>query len=68
MRKRVAAFFADRRSEQWILVVYVSAALIVTIQRGVFRFANDFAIFRASFWNLIAGRDLYVLRLDQAHD
>jgi hypothetical protein len=68
MRKRVAAFFADRRSEQWILVVYVSAALIVTIQRGVFGFANDFAIFRASFWNLIAGRDLYVLRLEQAHD
>jgi len=51
-----------------ILVVYVAAALVVTIQRGVFQFANDFAIFRASFLNLIAGRDLYVLRLDQAHD
>ena len=49
-------------------MVYVGAALIVTIQRGVFRFANDFAIFRASFWNLISGRDLYVLRLEQAHD
>jgi hypothetical protein len=66
--KRVVAFFSDQRAEQWLLVVYVSAALVVTIQRGVFRFANDFAIFRASFWNLIAGRDLYVLRLDQAHD
>jgi hypothetical protein len=44
------------------------AALIVTIQRGVYEFPNDFAIFRASFWNLLAHKDLYVLRLDQAHD
>ena len=66
--KRVVAFFSDHRAENWLLVVYVSAALVVTIQRGVFSFANDFAIFRASFWNLIAGRDLYVLRLEQAHD
>ncbi len=42
--------------------------LIVTIQRGVFGFPNDFAIFRASFWNLIENKDLYVLRLDQAQD
>jgi len=49
-------------------VLYVSAALIVTIQRGVFGFPNDFAIFRSSFWNLLAHRDLYVLRLDQARD
>jgi hypothetical protein len=66
--KRIVAFFSDQRAERWLLVVYVAAALIVTIQRGVFQFANDYAIFRASFWNLIAGRDLYVLRLDQAHD
>src|SRR3981081_3534533 len=65
--KRIAAFFKDSRAEQVLLVVYLAAALVVTIQRGVFRFANDFAIFRASFWNLIAGRDLYVLRLEQAH-
>ena len=67
-RKRLAALFDDPRAEKCLLVVYVAAALVVTIQRGVFQFANDFAIFRASFWNLIAGRDLYVLRLDQAHD
>src|SRR4030081_2677802 len=66
--KRIVALFSDHRAEKWLLVVYVSAALVVTIQRGVFSFANDFAIFRASFWNLIAGRDLYVLRLEQAHD
>jgi hypothetical protein len=34
----------------------------------VFGFPNDFAIFRASFWNLLANKDLYALRLDQAHD
>ena len=66
--KRLAAFFRDSRAEQVILVVYVAAALVVTIQRGVFSFANDYAIFRASFWNLLAGRDLYVLRIEQAHD
>ena len=51
-----------------LLGIYVAATLIVTIQRGVFGFPNDYAIFRAAFWNLVEGRDLYVLRLDQAHD
>jgi hypothetical protein len=50
--------------EQFLLVLYVSAALIVTIQRGVYGFPSDFAIFRASFWHLISGQDLYGLRLD----
>ncbi len=68
LAKQVAAFFRDPRSERWLLAIYVATTLIVTIQRGVFSFPNDFAIFRASFWNLIAGRDLYILRLDQAHD
>lgn len=54
--------------QRTLLVIYVSAALVVTIQRGVFGFPNDYAIFRASFWNLLANRDLYALRLDQAHD
>lgn len=58
----------DPRFEQLLAVVYVTAALVITIQRGVFSFPNDFAIFRAAFWNLISGQDLYVLRLDQAHD
>src|SRR4030088_2017519 len=66
--KRIAAFFKDSRAEQVLLVVYVAAALVVTIQRGVFRFADAFSVFCGSFWNLIAGRDLYVLRLDQADD
>jgi Glycosyltransferase family 87 len=54
--------------QRLLLLIYVSAVIIVTIQRGVFGFPNDFAIFRASFWNLLADKDLYVLRLDQAHD
>lgn len=54
--------------QRLILLVYCVAALVVTIQRGVFGFPNDFAIFRASFWNLLASRDLYILRLDQARD
>lgn len=54
--------------QRLLLLIYVFAALIVTIQRGVYEFPNDFAIFRASFWNLLAHKDLYVLRLDQAHD
>ena len=51
-----------------LLLVFVVTAVIVTIQRGVYDFPNDYAIFRASFWNLVAHRDLYVLRLDQARD
>jgi hypothetical protein len=66
--KRVAEFFRDPRAERWILVLYVVAALVITIQRGVFAFPSDYVIFRTSFWNLVAGRDMYVLRLDQAHD
>ena len=54
--------------QRLIVLIYVAAALIVSIQRGVFGFPNDYAIFRASFWNLLAHRDLYALRLDQAHD
>ena len=66
--KTVAAFFRQPRAQHWLLGLYASAAIVETIQRGVFSFPNDFAIFRAAFWNLIAGRNLYVLRLEQAHD
>jgi hypothetical protein len=65
LKVKLTSLILDQRL---LLLIYVSAVLIVTIQRGVFGFPNDFAIFRASFWNLIANKDLYVLRLDQAHD
>ena len=65
MKAKLTRLICDQRL---ILVIYLTAALIVTVQRGVFGFPNDFAIFRASFWNLLENKDLYVLRLDQAHD
>jgi hypothetical protein len=51
-----------------LLAIFVAAAVVVTIQRGIYGFPNDYAIFRASFWNLIGHQDLYVLRLNQARD
>ena len=51
-----------------VLLLFLAAAVAATIQRGVYGFPNDYAIFRASFWNLLAHRDLYVLQLDQARD
>ena len=57
-----------QRKQIAVLLLFLVAAAIVTIQRGVYGFPNDYAIFRASFWNLIAHRDLYVLRPDQARD
>lgn len=64
----MAAFFRHPAAQLWLLGLYSVAAIVETIQRGVFSFPNDYAIFRAAFWNLIAGRNLYVLRLEQAHD
>jgi hypothetical protein len=65
VKAKLTRLISDQRL---LLLIYLTAALIVTIQRGVFGFPNDFAIFRASFWNLLANKDLYVLRLDQAQD
>jgi hypothetical protein len=65
LKAKLTRLICDQRL---LLLIYIAAALIVTIQRGVFAFPNDFAIFRASFWNLIANNDLYVLRLEQARD
>ena len=66
--ERFTAAFRNPRAEYWLLTLYAGAAIVVTVQRGIFSFPSDYAIFRASFWNLAQGRDLYVLRLDQAHD
>ncbi|MEO8909438.1 MAG: glycosyltransferase family 87 protein [Gemmatimonadaceae bacterium] len=58
----------DQKLERLLLATYVVAAIVVSIQRGVFSFPNDYAIFRASYLNLVSGQDLYVIRLSQAHD
>ncbi len=68
MRSSNQAVTREPVDQPLLLLLYVLAALIVTIQRGALGFPNDYAIFRASFWNLLANRDLYALRLDQAHD
>jgi len=65
LKPKLVGLVLDQRT---LLLIYVAAVLVVTIQRGVFGFPNDYAIFRASFWNLIGNNDLYVLRLDQARD
>ncbi len=65
LQERFGSPFRDPRAEYWLLVLYASAAIVVTIQRGIFRFPGDYAIFRESFWNLVQGRDLYLLRPDQ---
>lgn len=41
---------------------------MVTVQRGVFDFANDFAIFSAASGNLRNGADLYILHPGRAYD
>jgi glycosyl transferase family 87 len=64
-QERFSSPFRDPRVEYWLLALYASAAIVVTIQRGIFSFPMDYAIFRASFWNLVEGRDLYLLRPDQ---
>ena len=51
-----------------VAAAYVIGILVVTVQRGLLAFANDFAIFRAATWNLVGGVDLYVYRPAQALD
>lgn len=59
---------SPRAFTRWLVALYLGSAAIVTVQRGIFSFPNDYAIFRASFWNLLWGRNMYVLHTDQAHD
>lgn len=50
------------------VAAYIVGTLVVSVQRGILAFANDFAIFRAASQNLVRGLDLYVLRPEQAQD
>ncbi|GAC1517465.1 MAG: glycosyltransferase family 87 protein [Gemmatimonadaceae bacterium] len=57
------------RAWRWgVVPVYVLSVVIVTVQQGVVHRENNFAIFRASFYNLMAGHDLYALHPDQHTD
>ncbi len=52
----------------WVLALYAGSVLVVSAIDGLFRPDNNFAIFRASFVNLLAGRDLYVPHPEQYAD
>lgn len=65
---RMSQAISAKRLTRWIIAVYALSTVVVTIQRGVFAFANDYAIFRASYGNLVSGRNLYVLHPEQATD
>ena len=48
-----------RSWDGWLLVLYVVTVLAIVIYQGAFAIDNNFAVFRASFRHLVAGRDLY---------
>jgi hypothetical protein len=47
------------RALRWLLVLYLSSAVAVALQRTVFSRENNFLIFRSAFDHLVAGQDLY---------
>ena len=59
---------SHRAQQRLTLALYIVAPIVVSIRRGVLEFPNDYAIFRASFYNLLNGRDLYALHPGQALD
>ena len=56
------------RWDRWLLALYVASVVVIAIQKGFFTPDNNFAIFRAAFGNLAAGRDMYVPHPDQYLD
>jgi hypothetical protein len=56
------------RARRWLLALYALSVVVVAGQHLFIRLNNNFAIFRASFGNLLAGRDLYALHPEQAWD
>ena len=51
-----------------LLALYLVSTAVVSIEKGFGRPDNNFAIFRASFPNLLAGRDLYAPHPEQYLD
>jgi hypothetical protein len=51
-----------------LLALYLVSTAVVSIEKGFGRPDNNFAIFRASFQNLMAGRDLYAPHPEQYLD
>ncbi len=56
------------RARRWLLGLYVTSAVLVTIQKGVLTQSNNFAVFRWAAINLLAGADLYAAHPGQHVD
>ena len=56
------------RARRWLLALYATSAVLVTIQKGVLTQSNNFAVFRWAAINLLAGTDLYAANPGQHVD
>ncbi|MEP6763508.1 MAG: glycosyltransferase family 87 protein [Gemmatimonadaceae bacterium] len=57
------------RGEIRVIALYLLIAIVVTIQHSVGKAtANNFLIFRASFWHLVNGQDIYAWYLQEHWD
>ena len=56
------------RAPRWLLGLYATSAVLVTIQKGVLTQSNNFAVFRWAAINLLAGADLYAAHPGQHVD
>jgi len=56
------------RARRWLLALYATSAVLVTIQKGVLTHSNNFAVFRWAAVNLLAGTDLYAAHPGQHVD
>jgi len=56
------------RARRWLLALYATSAVLVTIQKGVLTQSNNFAVFRWAAINLLAGADLYAAHPGQHVD
>lgn len=57
-----------RQPRRWLFLLYLVSAALVSVQQGILKPSNNFAIFRFASINLFAGRDLYALHPDQHLD
>ena len=57
------------REEVLIIALYITIAIVTTLQHTIGRAnTNNFVIFRASFWHLLHGQDLYAWYLAEHWD
>lgn len=49
----------ERRIDRWVLALFLVSVVGVVVQQSITHVDYNFAIFRQSFFHLVAGRDLY---------